>query len=617
VQPSLLKRAVHKNLRRDCTIVLLLVAATVAAYWQVCGHGFVYHDDDMYVYENPHVQEGLTPANVVWAFARPHIGHWHPLTWLSYMVDVELFGVNPGALHRTNLLLHVVNTVLLFVVLRRLTGAPWRSAFVAALFALHPLHVEPVAWISSRKDVLSGVFLMLTMLAYARYVDRPGVLRYSLVVLLFALGLMSKPMLVTLPFVLLLLDYWPLGRFQFGQIVKSVGQQSRKSLNAFSHWKLSRHLLLEKIPLFALSAISSIVTFLVQRTAGAVTSVETLPLKLRIANTFVSYLTYIQKMVWPSRLAMFYPYPDKTDLIWQTVVFALLLLIISLGVVWLMRRRRYLLTGWLWYLGTLVPVIGLVQVGDQALADRYTYVPLTGLFIIIAWGVPDLIAKWRFRKPALAASAIAVLLALSICAYLQHRHWRDTITLCEHALEVTEDNYVAHFCMADDSLRKGKIDRAIADYRQCLRIKPSYFKALGGLAAALRRQGKTDQAIKYYTQAIRRKPGWVFPVNNLAWLLATHKETKFRNPKEAVRLAHEACKLTNYENPTILDTLAAAYAIDNKFHQAIQTAEKALELAEVTRQKKLTEQIRNRLRLYKAGRPYIEPSAKVPSEEDG
>ena len=598
-------------------IYLTLTLAILAVFWQVLGHDFVNFDDPIYVYDNKNIQSGVTLDSIKWAFTTGHAGNWHPLTWLSHMLDWQLFGDNAGRHHLTNLLLHIANTLLLFAALKTMTRALWRSAFVAALFALHPLHVESVAWVAERKDVLSTFFWFLTMAAYLRYVKQPCLSRYCMVVASLILGLMAKPMLVTLPFVLLLLDYWPLGRFQFGQIVKSVGQQSRKSLNAFSHWKLSRHLLLEKIPLFALSAISSIVTFLVQRTAGAVTSVETLPLKLRIANTFVSYLTYIQKMVWPSRLAMFYPYPDKTDLIWQTVVFALLLLIISLGVVWLMRRRRYLLTGWLWYLGTLVPVIGLVQVGDQALADRYTYVPLTGLFIIIAWGVPDLIAKWRFRKPALAASAIAVLLALSICAYLQHRHWRDTITLCEHALEVTEDNYVAHFCMADDSLRKGKIDRAIADYRQCLRIKPSYFKALGGLAAALRRQGKTDQAIKYYTQAIRRKPGWVFPVNNLAWLLATHKETKFRNPKEAVRLAHEACKLTNYENPTILDTLAAAYAIDNKFHQAIQTAEKALELAEVTRQKKLTEQIRNRLRLYKAGRPYIEPSAKVPSEEDG
>jgi hypothetical protein len=395
-------------------IYLTLALATLAVFWQVLGHDFVNYDDPDYVYRNPNVQSGITLSSIKWAFTTGHAANWHPLTWLSHMLDWQLFGDNPGWHHLTNLFLHIANTLLLFAVLKRMTNALWRSAFVAAAFALHPLHVESVAWVAERKDVLSTLFWMLTIAAYLRYLERPGTGRYLLTLLIFALGLMAKPMLVTLPFVLLLLDYWPLGRFQFGQIVKSVGQQSRKSLNAFSHWKLSRHLLLEKVPLFALSAISSIVTFLVQRTAGAVTSVETLPLKLRIANTFVSYLTYIQKMVWPSRLAMFYPYPDKTDLIWQTVVFALLLLIISLGVIWLMRRRRYLLTGWLWYLGTLVPVIGLVQVGDQALADRYTYVPLTGLFIIIAWGVPDLIAKWRFRKHALAASAIAVLLAWSI-----------------------------------------------------------------------------------------------------------------------------------------------------------------------------------------------------------
>jgi tetratricopeptide (TPR) repeat protein len=271
-----------------------------------------------------------------------------------------------------------------------------------------------------------------------------------------------------------------------------------------------------------------------------------------------------------------------------------------------MRRRRYLLTGWLWYLGTLVPVIGLVQVGDQALADRYSYIPLTGLFIIIAWGVSDLIAKWRFRKPALAASAIAVLLALSICAHRQQRHWRNTTTLCEHAFEVTRDNYVAHFSMAGDLLRQGKTNQAIVHYRRSLQIKPTYFKVLGSLAIAFRRQGRTDLAVKYYQQAVRYKPDWVFPINNLAWIRATHKEANFRNPKEAVRLAQRACELTRYRNPSILDTLAAAYAAAGRFTDAVATAQKALELAQSSNEE-LPEKIQNRLRLYKAGRPYIQP----------
>lgn len=597
-------------------IYLTLTFATLAVYWQVHSYDFVNYDDPVYVSNNQDIQSGITFDSIKWAFTTAHAGNWHPLTWISHMFDWQLFGADAGRHHLTSLFLHIANTLLLFAVLKRMTNALWRSAFVAAAFALHPLHVESVAWIAERKDILSTLFWMLTMAAYLRYVQRPGLTRYLLTLFFFAMGLMAKPMLVTLPFVLLLLDYWPLGRFQFGQNVKSVDQQRRKSLNAFSHWKLSRHLLLEKVPLFALSAISSIVTFLVQRSAGVVTSIERLPLTVRVANALVSYLTYIQKMIWPSRLAMFYPYPDKTGLIWQAVAFAILLGFITVAVLFLMRRRRYLFTGWLWYLGTLVPVIGLVQVADQALADRYTYVPLTGLFIIVAWGVPDLIARWRFRKPALAVSAIALLLALSICAHRQQHHWRNTSTLCEHAFEATQDNYVAHFCMAGDLLRQGRTNQAIAHYRRSLQIKPTYFKALGGLAAAFRRQGRTDLAVKYYKQAVRYKPDWAYAMNNLAWIRATHKEAKFRNPKEAVRLARCACELTNYKNPSILDTLAAAYAAAGQFSDAVATAQKALDMVRPSNSQ-LKTAIQSRLRLYKAGQPYIKPSAKLSSEADG
>lgn len=584
-------------------IYLTLALATLVVYWQVHNYGFVNYDDLTYVSKNQNIKSGITWESVKWAFATGHAGNWHPLTWISHMLDWRLFGTDAGWHHLTSLFLHIANALLLFAVLRRMTNTLWRSAFVAAAFALHPLHVESVAWITERKDVLSTFFWMLTMAAYLRYVQRPGPVRYLLALLFFAMGLMAKPMLVTLPFVLLLLDYWPLGRFQFGQNVKHLGRQRSKSTNAVSQRRPLYHLLWEKVPFLAISAISSVVTFLVQRSAGAVKEAS---FTIRIANAFVSYGKYIGKTIWPSRLAMFYPYPDKTDLIWQAVAFASLSVIISVTVVCLMRRRRYLFTGWLWYLGTLVPVIGLVQVGDQALADRYTYIPLVGLFIIIAWGVSDLIAKWRFRKPALAASAIAVLLALSICAHRQQRHWRNTTTLCEHAFEVTQDNYVAHFCMAGDLLRQGKTNQAIAHYRQSLQIKPTYFKVLGSLAIAFRRQGRTDLAVKYYQQAVRYKPDWVFPINNLAWIRATHKEANFRNPKEAVRLARRACELTRYRNPSILDTLAAAYAAAGRFTDAVATAQKALELAQSSNEE-LPEKIQNRLRLYEAGRPYIQP----------
>ncbi|MHC4499894.1 MAG: tetratricopeptide repeat protein, partial [Planctomycetota bacterium] len=324
-------------------------------------------------------------------------------------------------------------------------------------------------------------------------------------------------------------------------------------------------------------------------------------------NTFASYLMYIRKMIWPSRLAMFYPYPDKGNLVWQAAVAVPVLLFISLAVVLLMRRRRYLLTGWLWYLAVLVPVIGLVQVGGQAYADRYTYISLTGLFIVIAWGLPDLLAKWRFSKTPLAVSAIVILLALVFTTHFQQSYWRNTITLCEHAIDVTEDNYKAHFLITTVLVDQGRFEEAVAHNREALRIRPNYFNALGGLAAALARLGKTEEAVAYYTQALRLEPNDVFSLNNLAWIYATQKGTQFRNPKRAVRLAEQACKLTNYEDPAILDTLAAAYAADGRFTEAIETAEKAFQLADSTDQEDLAREIHDHLMLFKAGRHYIQP----------
>jgi Tfp pilus assembly protein PilF len=591
-------------------IYLALALATLAVFWQVRNYDFVGYDDPDYVSNNQYVKTGLTRNSITWAFTTSHASNWHPMTWLSHMLDCRLFGTEPGWHHLTNLLLHLANTLLLFGLLNRMTGALWRSAFVAAAFALHPLHVESVAWIAERKDVLSTFFWMLTMAAYLRYVNRPGVSRYLLTLVTFALGLMAKPMLVTLPFVLLLLDYWPLGRFQKGQPTKDTRRPRRKTLRTPSQWHVFYHLIREKIPFFALAALSSVVTFIVQQKFAAVATTRQFPLTGRIANAFISYLAYIRKMIWPSRLAMFYPYPHRTNLMGQAIVSALLLIFISIVIIWMARRRRYLLTGWLWYLGTLVPVIGLVQVGDQALADRYSYIPLTGLFIIIAWGLPDLLAKWRFRKIALAVSAIAVLSALSIRTYIQQGYWRNTTTLCEHALKVTQGNYVAHYCLAADFLHRGQIDQieqAVNHYHQTLQIKPNYFKALGGLAEAFARQGRTDQAVKYYNEALRLEPDGFFSLNNLAWLRATHSQAEFRNPKQAVRLAERASKLTGYKNPTVLDTLAAAYAADGNFPQAIATAEKAVKLADSLGQKDLSQEIHDRLLLYKADQPYIQP----------
>ncbi|MHC4194038.1 MAG: glycosyltransferase family 39 protein [Planctomycetota bacterium] len=362
-------------------IYLTLVLATLAVYWQVHNYGFVNYDDPAYVSENQNIKSGITWDSIKWALTAGYAANWHPLTWLSHMLDWQLFGTDAGGHHLTNLFLHIANSLLLFTVLKRMTSALWPSAFVAALFALHPLHVESVAWITERKDVLSTFFWMLTVAAYLRYVERPSLGRYLLTLSLFALGLMAKPMLVTLPFVLLLLDHWPLGRFQLAQAVEDSDGQRLKLVSVSSRWKMSYRLVLEKVPFFALSAISSVVTFIVQRSAGAVTPVEKLPSHIRVINALTSYLVYIQKMIWPSRLAMFYPYPDKTRLMWQAIAFAPFFVFFSVAAIFLMHRRKYLFTGWLWYLGTLVPVIGLIQVGSQACADRYTYVPLIGLFV--------------------------------------------------------------------------------------------------------------------------------------------------------------------------------------------------------------------------------------------
>ena len=401
------------------------------------------------------------------------------------MLDCHLFGTNAGWHHLTNLLLHIANTLLLFAVLKQMTAALWRSAFVAALFALHPLHVESVAWIAERKDVLSTLFWLLTMIAYVSYVRHPSIIRYLLAILVFALGLMAKPMLVTLPFVLLLLDYWPLGRLRLR------GDVNRKS------WSRPVR---EKVPFFILSAISSVVTFLVQQKGGAMSRLDWIPLIIRFGNAFVSYVKYIGKMFWPSRLAVLYPYPADMALLWP-MMSALVLLAVSVLVIRLAPKYKYLLVGWLWYLGTLFPVIGLVQVGSQALADRYTYIPLIGLFIIIGWVLPDLLSKWQYRRTTLGISAGIVLVAMLLCTRMQVSHWRNSKSLFEHALNVTEGNYVAHCSLAYALQQQDELDQAITHNRHALRINPNYPKAHFSLGLVLLKKGNLTEAAAHFTEA--------------------------------------------------------------------------------------------------------------------
>ena len=481
---------------------------TLAVFAPVRHHAFVNYDDTLYVTDNPRVQAGLTLDNVRWAFTTGTASNWHPLTWLSHMLDYQLFGLDAGRHHLTSLALHILNALLLLLVLHAMTGALWRSAWVAAMFAVHPLHVEAVAYVAQRKDVLSTLFWLLTMAAYAHYASRPSRRRYGLVALCFALGLMAKPMLVTLPFVLLLLDVWPLARWE----------GTRAHAGA---------LLVEKVPLLALSAAASAVTFVVQARGGSVGSLTAYPLPTRLANALMAYVAYLRKALWPVDLAAFYPYPHAFPP-WQLVGGAALLLgVISWVALQSVRRAPYLLVGWLWFLGTLVPVIGIVQVGTQAMADRYTYVPLIGLLIMVAWGAPDLLAWWR-RGPttahaddgiALPAFATLVVAVCALASRIQVGYWHDSTTLFSHALAVTPDNYLAHNNLGLTLQREGKLDEAAAHLTEALRIVPDYVDAHFNLGITLTHQGRLADAVAQYQEVLRRAPNHARALCNLGAVL--------------------------------------------------------------------------------------------------
>ncbi|MGZ6193407.1 MAG: tetratricopeptide repeat protein [Syntrophales bacterium] len=562
-------------------ICIALSITTFAVYWQVGNHEFISFDDNDYVTENRHVQDGIVLKGVVWAFSAPHAHNWHPLTWLSHMLDCQVFGLKAGRHHLVNLFIHIANTLLLFLILRRMTNALWQSAFVAGLFALHPLHVESVAWVAERKDVLSTLFWMLTMGAYVYYVERPGYKRYLFVLLFFLLGLMSKPMLVTLPFVLLILDYWPLKRLQMATVgarnaaatpqpasrtkrkQKARQQAVKDTLKTKSTapsralWPEIWPLLKEKIPFFVVTMLFCFVTVYAQH--RIVKPMELYPLGLRVANALISYVSYIGKMLWPLKLSIFYPYVGVALLSWQAISAMLALIATTYLTVRVARRLPYLVVGWFWYLGTLIPVIGLVQVGLQSMADRYTYVPLIGVFIMIAWGVPELANRWRYGKFAIAPVALGILFACIIMTYVQIGFWRNNIILYEHAIKVTSENawaqnnlgYAlalqgkreeaiarfqkaisinnpadAHYNLGIMLASQGKLDDAIYQFRESIRISPDYAKAHNNLGNALLYQGKLDEAIANYQEALRLNPDYAMAQENLRNALAVQK--KFR-----------------------------------------------------------------------------------------
>jgi len=742
-------------------VCIFLAAIIWVVFGQTLGHEFVNYDDDLYVYENPAVTRGLTLQGIIWAFTHVHCSNWHPLTWVSHMLDCQFYGLSPGGHHLTNILLHTATAILLFLILRQMTGALWRSAFVAAVFAIHPLRVESVAWVAERKDVLSGLFFMLTIGAYARYAQRrsrvePSSLRsaasgsrepraqsvsaldprlpaldYCLVLLFFALGLMCKPMLVTLPLVLLLLDYWPLVRVAGGGWrVTRFGVQvpQLSTLN---------HLLYEKLPLFGLAVASGMVTIFAQ--TKAIQSFEQISLPLRVGNALISYVAYLGQMFWPSGLAVLYPFAAMDVGVSGVVLSLVLLAGISAGA-FVLRHRRYFLTGWLWYLIMLAPVIGILQVGSQARADRYTYLPQIGLYVLLTWAVADLCAGWRHRRVVLGGCATILLVALIFCARVQTAYWRNSESLWTHTLACTSDNAIAHNNLGVTLLQKGKVDEAIVHYQKALQINPDHVEAhidfgnalikkgsvdeamvhyqkalqinpdsakahdnlgnalfkkgnvdeaiihyqkalqikpgsaethynlgnallqkgnvdeaivhyqmalqikpdnteahnsLGGallqkgkvdeaiphfqralqikpdnaeacynLGNALLQKGRADEAITHYQKALQIKPNYLEVQNNLAWVLAVAPQALLRNGRQAVELALQANQLAGGENPIILRTLAAAYAEAGQFPEAVETAQRALQLAETQSNTALANAIRSQMKFYQAGSPF-------------
>lgn len=637
------ENAYHKTMfckRRTLLVCLLLVIAILAVYWQVKNHQFINFDDTIYVTNNSFVKSGLTQKSVAWSFGFEHRGgaYWQPLTWLSHMLDYQLYGLWAGGHHLTNLIFHLVNTVLLFLILNTMTGDLLMSAFVAALFGLHPVNVEAVAWVSSRKTVLSTLFWMLAMTAYVYYTKRPSLHRYLLTFFVFTLGLMSKPMLVTLPFIFLLLDYWPLGRLRFKHL-DSGDNEKKDQVKIFGHYALPElGLILEKLPLLALSLISSRLTLLSLQPYGNVLPLKLVPLSLRISNAVVSYINYIKKMIWPNNLTVLYSFPETIPL-WQSFGAGLLLTCISVLVLRVIRSKPYFTVGWLWYLGTLVPVIGLVQGGLwPAMADRFAYVPYIGLFIMIAWGIRDFIAGKRFGKIACALLSVILLTALMVSSWLQVGCWQNSMTLFTHAIHLNPDSAIAHFQLGRALEDSGRLDGAIVHYDKVLKIDPKYAPAYTNLGAILERKGNKKKAMAHYykaltinpydagaynnmgnilaglgrireatlayRQALRLQPDMLQSLYNLTWIAAAHSNKDFRNGEEAVRLAERLCRITNYNQPLYIDALAAAYAEAGRFAQAVNTAQIGFDMVLKSGPQELAQDILKRLTLYQKGKSY-------------
>ncbi len=546
---------------RTSTAALLSIALAViilAVYMQVGNHDFLNFDDYTYVTNNPHVASGVTYPNFMWAFTSVDAANWHPITWLSHMIDVQLYGMNPRGHHLTNVVIHTVSALFLFLLLFRVTGALWQNLFVAALFALHPLHVESVAWVAERKDVLGALFWFLTLLLYVAYEEKRKISLYLLTLFAFMLGLMSKPMLVTLPFVMLLIDFWPLDRFEEG---RGPRQHLRRLLV----------LTKEKVPFFACSFLSAVITIYAQNRGGAVQDLNEISFRLRSENALIAYVKYIGKTIWPHDLAVLYPFPPAIP-IWQAIGSLLFLFLVSAAAILTARRHRYITVGWFWFLVTLLPVIGLIQVGGQSMADRYSYIPLTGLFIIAAWGVPDLIKGLRHRQGILALLAGTVIIASAALTWQQLGYWRDNISLYRHTLQITTDNSSINYNLGLALQAKGDLDAAIQEYREALRITPNSKNAHYNLGLALQTRGDPDAAIQEYRQTLWINPDEADAHYNLGIVLSAKGDLD-----AAIYEYREALRI-NHNNANAHNNLGAALAGKGDLDAAIHEYREAIRI---------------------------------------
>ena len=574
-----------------CLVVIFLIVASCAAFGRILGNDFINFDDNKYITENNHIKEGINTKSIEWAFTTAYFSYWHPLTWLSHTLDWSLFGANASGHHLVSLLWHIGSAILLFLFLNKTTGSLWPSAFVAALFALHPLRVESVAWASERKDVLSVFFGLASIYAYAYYVESSKLSKYFLCLILFALSLMAKPMLVTLPFIMLLLDYWPLGRWQKVLVIetvpilvnKGVGKKKTKERRAESSVEkktakpvkngrqLIGNLLWEKVPFIFLAMILSIALIWQQQAAGGMVSIQQISFSDRIINAIVSYVSYVGKTFWPVDLAVFYPYEHSFP-IWQILSASLILLGVSIVVVYFAKRTPFFAIGWLWYLSTLFPVIGLLQAGAQAMADRYTYFPSIGIAIIVAWGIVYLLPKEKMRKIIIFPAAI-ILAALTFLTWQQCGYWNNSIELFNHTLQVTKDNYLAQTNLGVALDAKGKNDQALAHYLSALKINPHYDKAHYNLAMVFKEQGNIEASLKHFQETLLINPNFPDAHNNIGIIL----EKYFKKYEEAIYHYEQELKITP-DNPGTHFNLGIALAIKGNLKEAAEHFRQAIDL---------------------------------------